>query len=364
MKTKSSKSGNQVTPFGTTKTFLIALLLIFAAQFTVAQTVHTVDNRSESGAMYTSVNAAITAAVVGDTIYIHPSPTSYGSVTVNKTLTLIGLGHNPANTNGLRAVLSAITFSNSCFNSVIKGLETHNIAVTGQVPTNADGVKIINNKITGSIQNSGGANLSVDWVIEGNYFTSTSFAIYPSEANWFISNNWMRGGFSRLGNTSVIINNIIVSSAASGNPIIFDRCNSPIVANNIFLFTQAATGVGLSSSTINFQNCMTYNYTGIVLDPLGDGTGGNFDETNPLFTNVPANTVTDFYNNDYSLTAGSPGAGAGTDGTDLGIYGRLFDFDPNGRPDLMPYPTLINITNTVIAPGQSLNVDFSASIKQ
>ena len=363
MKTKSSKPESQVTPFGTTKTFFVALLLIFVAQFTVAQTVHTVDNRSESGAMYTSVNAAISAAVTGDTIYIHPSPTSYGSVAVSKTLTLIGLGHNPANANGLRAVLSAITFSSNSFNSVIKGLETHTIAVTGQVPTNADGVKIINNKITGNIQNTGSANIAFDWVIEGNYFTSTSTTIWTSGANWLISNNWMRGGFSGLGNTTVVINNIFISSAASGKPNLFVSSNLPIVANNIFLFTSGATGVGFSG-TVNFQNCMTYSYIGIVLDPLGDGTGGNFDETNPLFTNVPANTVTDFYNNDYSLTAGSPGAGAGTDGTDLGIYGRLFDFDPNGRPDLMPYPTLINITNTVIAPGQNLNVDFQASRKQ
>ena len=109
---------------------------------------------------------------------------------------------------------------------------------------------------------------------------------------------------------------------------------------------------------------MTYNYTGTTLDPLGDGTVGNFDETNPLFTNVPVNTATDFYNNDYSLTAGSPGAGAGTDATDLGIYGRLFYFDPNGRPDLSPNTTQLNITNKVIAPGPDLNVDFKASIKQ
>ncbi len=166
-----------------------------------------------------------------------------------------------------------------------------------------------------------------------------------------------------MNNTTVIINNIIYNDN-TGTPSIFNSCNSPTVVNNIFLFASTATGVGLSNSTINFQNCMTYSYAGITLSPLGDGTGGNIDNTNPLFTNVPVNSITDFYNNDFSLTAGSAGAGAGTDTEDLGIYGRSFNFDPDGRPDLIPYPTLINITNTVIAPGQNLNVDFKASIKQ
>ena len=76
MKTKSFKPGNQVTRFGTTKTFFLTLLLILVAQFTFAQTVHTVDNRPGSGAMFTSLSAAITAAVSGDIIQIHPSPTT------------------------------------------------------------------------------------------------------------------------------------------------------------------------------------------------------------------------------------------------------------------------------------------------
>ena len=48
----------------------------------------------------------------------------------------------------------------------------------------------------------------------------------------------------------------------SGNTTVFSSCNSPIVANNIFLFTSLGTGVGLTSSTVNFQNCMTYSFYG------------------------------------------------------------------------------------------------------
>lgn len=361
MKTKTLKTENQTPKLETAKTFIVTLLLIFVTQFSFAQTVHTVDNRPESGAMYTTVQPAIDAAVAGDIIQIHPSPTGYGNFNVSRaSLTIIGLGHNPANADGLRATVSLITLFTSGTNSIITGLNIGNISGF------CDGVQIINNRITGSVSGSGTAGQADDWVIEGNYLIGSSSGtriVVSAGNNWFISNNWIEGRFSSMNNTTAIINNIIYNDN-TGTPSIFISSNSPVVANNIFLFASTATGVGLSSSTINFQNCMTYSYAGITLSPLGDGTGGNIDNIDPLFTNVPVNSITDFYNNDYSLTAGSPGAGAGTDVTDLGLYGRLFNFDPNGRPDLSPYPTLLNITNTVIAPGQNLNVDFKASIKQ
>ena len=325
----------------------------------MAQTVHTVDNRPESGAMYTTVAAAISAATAGDIIHIHPSPTNYGSITVNKTLTLIGLGHNPANEAGLRASIITVTFNGISTNSVVKGLDI--VSISGLSGTNNDGIKIINNRITSTIQGSQVAGLADDWVIEGNYITVGIIYGYLGD-NWRISNNWTGGSFSNMKNTTVIINNVIVNSS-SGTPNIFFSCNSPIVANNIFLFTGTANGVGLSSSsTVTFNKCLTYSYAGTTLTALGGGV--NFDNTNPIFTNVPTSTVTDFYNNDFSLATGFPGIGAGTDGTNIGVFGRLFDFDINGRPDLSPYPTDINITNNVIAPGQSLNVTFKASIKQ
>lgn len=362
MKLERLNPNSQKAKLIPTKTFLVTLLLIFVAQFTSAQAVITVDSRSESGAMYRSLQTAIDDAMPGDIIHIHPSPTSYGSVTLKKTLTLIGLGHNPANEDGLRASITNLTINCDCPNSVVKGLNIGGI--NGNSGVNHDGIQLINNRIASLIQGSNTVGRADNWIIEGNYIAYTGPMYAYASNNWRISNNWTLGYFSSMNNTTIINNNVIIKSG-SGTPLVFASCNSPIVANNIFLFTGTGTGVGLSSSTVNFQNCMSYSYTGTTLTPLGDGTGGNIDNApNLLFTNVPSSSVTDFYNNDYSLAAGSDGVGAGTDTTDLGVYGRNFNFDPDGRPDLVPYPTLINITNSVIAPGQTLNVIFKASIKQ
>ena len=133
--------------------------------------------------------------------------------------------------------------------------------------------------------------------------------------------------------------------------------------NNIFLFTGTATAIGVdANTTVSFNNCMTYSYTGQTIADLS-GTG-NFNNMDPLFTNVPSNSVVDFYNNDYTLTDLSDGKNGGSDGTDIGVFGNNFVFDNNGRPNLFPFPVSMEINNTVVQPGQVLNVDFSASTKQ
>jgi len=123
------------------------------------------------------------------------------------------------------------------------------------------------------------------------------------------------------------------------------------------------TEFGISNSpNLDFRNNLTYSFVGNTIVAL-PGVN-NLDNTNPLFTVAPTGTENDFYDNDYSLMAGSPGINYGTDGTNIGVFGNNFLFDPQGRPDLMPYPTGITINNNLIAPGQSLNVNFSAEQKQ
>lgn len=120
--------------------------------------------------------------------------------------------------------------------------------------------------------------------------------------------------------------------------------------------------ISTNSSNLDFRNNLTYSYVGNTLVAL-PGTN-NLDNTNPMFVNAPTTTENDFYGNDYHLAAGSPGINYGTDGTNIGIFGNNFLFDSQGQPDLMPFPTSIFINNNVVAPGQVLNVNFTAEQKQ
>ncbi len=345
------------------RTLKITLLCCLISSFAFAQTVHTVDNRSQSGAMFTALQAAIDAATAGDIIQIHPSATSYGNAFIGKTLTLVGLGHDPiTNNQDLTAFMGNIFFFGTAANSEIKGLSISSIVLGGGTVNNCDNIHIIHNKITAI--GAGIANgLTDSWVIEGNYITSASTGVSTGATGWLIKNNFMLGGVANLNVTNLVTNNIFFSTSNSATDVFFSGCTSTIISNNIFVTNGNMTGFAISNSTnLDFRNNLTFSYVGnTIVDLPGSG---NLNNTNPMFVTAPTGTENNFYANDYHLAAGSPGINYGTDGTSIGIFGNNFLFDPQGRPDLMPFPTSITINNNLVAPDQDLDVNFTAEQKQ
>jgi len=350
------------------KTRLTLLVIsFFIFQLAKAQTVHTVDNRPESGAQFTSVQAAIDAASAGDIIYIHPSPTSYGSIDITKTIKLVGPGHNPANSGGLTANLTAVDLYADAANSVITGLVVTNISAYS-FGSNTHNIQIINNRITSSIQGYFTNGHSDNWIVEGNYFSTSyaNYAIYADNLNNLqVRNNIIEGRINESNHTNVFTNNLFLQDDPSGDAQIFISSNgitSPIVANNMFVFTDPdITGLTSTGTAITYTNCLTWKSAGDVLLATLPGSG-NIDNTDPQFSSIPT-SVDDYYNNDYSLNVGSPAIGMATDGGDIGVFGRNFPYDVNGRPHSMPFPESMTILNTVVQPGQDLNVEFQATQK-
>ena len=74
------------------------LFVLAVTTITANATIRTVNNGSVGAGQYTSVQTAVDASVAGDTIYIHGSQTTYGDVTLNKRLVLIGAGHHVTGT--------------------------------------------------------------------------------------------------------------------------------------------------------------------------------------------------------------------------------------------------------------------------
>ena len=333
------------------KTFTI-LLGLFLMSLTVQSQpkVITIDNRANSGADYTTLPAAITASIPGDTLHIHPSATSYGVLTTTKRLIIVGLSHNEDNSNNnQKAIVGNVTFQGNSANSLITGMQYNQISTN--VITDCSNIRIINNR-GGTI--TGGTNAD-NWIIEGNILTHIN---NNSSNGWIIKNNifnrntWIIQNFN---NTTSFLNNVVINS--SDNFAL--SCSDPIVNNNVFILTGSADDLLLNTSTIAFNNNLTYspNFNPI---PALNGTG-NLNETNPNFVNAPFGSITDFYNNDYNV--GGSAINAGTDGTDLGVFGALFVFDVQGRPDDFPYMTSLNITNSSVPMGQNIDVTFTAQKK-
>lgn len=354
-----------------TITMFIGLILISITNF--AQNVHTVDNRPGTTAQFTSVQAAHDAAQAGDFIYVHPSPNSYGTLTIRKEIHLRGIGHNPELANGEHAILSTITISRNvtegtfASGSSISGLEINTINDGNEAAfTN---ILIQNNRI-----NLLSFYQAYNYIIQGNVFNSTAgFSILfntDSHANNVISHN-IFNMVSNTSPTSAIFNRLIASDTVSNNLIImnfngatntfFNNCNNPTVNNNMFLLgaTAVISSITTNNSTINFQNCLTFDYGGQSITPLSGSN--NIDNTNPQFINIGTPENPGFlYNNNYKLAEGSPAIDAGSDGDDLGIFGQGFLFQMRGYPFDLPYPTQINITNAIVEAGGTLQVNFKA----
>lgn len=348
-------------------------MLVSVATF--AQTTWTVDNRPGTTAQFSSIQEAHDAAQAGDFIYIHPSQNTYGGLSIRKEIHLRGIGHGPELANGEHAILSGITLSinpteaTNASGSSISGLEISTIGDLNQFAfTN---ILIQNNLITGYLS----FYQAYNYIIQGNVFNCTSAQSITfngtAHANNIISHN-IFNMVSNTSPTSAILNNLLGTDTVSNNLMImnfngatntfFNNCANPTVKNNMFVLGKTAviSSITTNNSTINFQNCLTYDYGGGTVATL---SGTNIlNNTNPKFVNIGTPTNPGFlYTNNYKLATGSPAIDAGSDGDDLGIYGQGFLFQMKGYPLDLPYPTNININNVVVKAGGNLEVVFKAS---
>ena len=329
------------------------LLFITCSFFAVGAKVRTVSNNPGSPGQYTSLQTAIDSSSAGDTIYVHGSAITYGSVTIKKRLTLIGTGNKPNKTNTLVAEVINIQLDS------VAGI------------SGASGTRIVGFKLTFVAGYIGGTK-NVD--IRRNYFVAGSTKINITGSGWSLTNNIISAGNVNANNNAnliiqnnifdnsfplmsnqatVVINNNIFTGASTGFAL--NNIYNALIANNIF------TGPSPRAANVNncqFNNNITYQTSADTI-PFASNTGsGNLVAKNPLFTNVPTNTFN--YSYDYSLSAASPGKNAGTDGKDIGVYGGTMPFaDLTGTPAI-PQIKSISILNPVIPAGDSLQVIIKA----
>lgn len=329
---------------------LYTLTLMLAAAIGAQATIITVSNNGNSPGQYTDLQDAIDAASPNDTLYVHGSPTSYGDITIDKPLTLIGNGWKPDKQflwpteidNILLTDYDHPTDSTIASGTVLMGfLVDDEITVNGTDYPDAwdvEGVAIIRCYVNGvSIGTSDGPTDARNWLLQHSVIgqiTGTSGSISnPVDQRQAVG-------------TDFIVNNCIFFSTLS-------RLISSTFSN--CLFTSNTGGSVMSSGTYYFSlnniinNCIFNNYQinsngggsmqyvdGVQLENCIFTSSANLDLSNPVYgvntsaTNVLENTDPLFVldqdglyddGDDYHLQAGSPAINAGSDGTDIGITG-------------------------------------------
>lgn len=383
------------------KNQLLSLLFTCAFLPTLAQQVFIADNNfnAPTGAnIFGTIQEAVDAASAGDFIYIQPSVTAYGNAAVDKELHLRGIGFNLDKDLPFTSVMGTLTVQNNSdntsdpSNSTIKGLQITTLYLTYQSgsvtydlanvtvenclitnftgftarPITTNNLQVIDNRIT-SLFFSGAAT---DLLLRNNFITSSITLNSSSGSTAIITNNILYATITKRSNgDNVIIKNNNFIGTKNSSSAFSSEIRDAIVANNIFYGRTPSLFASGTTSTVFqrniFTNNISYETGDDQLPPTGGGVGntgdGNIVATSPLFVDVPIlNSWADTH--DFTLQAGSPALGAGSDGEDIGITGGTFGFTAtNFQLDTTPLPTIqILNTNTVINPGDDLDVRIKA----
>lgn len=328
------------------KNFLLLLGSLFLVPFQSDATIRTVSNNPNSPGQYTDITVAMNAAAPGDTLYIHGSTTSYGNINIKKSLTLIGTGNNPNKQFPLVATIGYISLDtvngvSGCSGVRLIGLTSSSVSSSYNPVRN---VEVKRCYITGYLDVTGSG-----WLVENNILTSS--VTINNKTNVIIRNNVFTYVMYTSNQPSVVITNNIFF----GNNDAFSNISNATISNNIF-YGRSAQGC----SSCQFNNNISFATSNNTFAYGTNISTGNFENQNPSFVNVPAGNYTFNYANDYHLAPNSVGKSAGTDGTDIGIYGGSFPFVPGLEPRI-PQVKSMNINNTVVPLNGTLNINVKAA---
>ncbi|KPA11785.1 cell surface glycoprotein [Candidatus Magnetomorum sp. HK-1] len=304
--------------------FFICVFVSFLLSIQSYAAVITVDANHPSAGMYKNLQDAHDAANSGDTILVYPFGGTYDAITVTKKLRIVGRGWNHLLTKNIATTISGtIYFKEGSDGSALEGFRKD-----FKVYIYVDDITIKRNKLH-RIYIGGGLSGTV---IIQNYFVSTNIDTLISVSAFnevFIANN-------------ILIMTWYYTSGSSTSKAIYansDKITINIAHNYIFAKQHSLL---LDESNYYVTNNI---FNGGSISPKSNlGFHNNICNSDQLYTphgnmiNVDMNTV--YSGSMYQLKENSPSIGAGTNGSDIGIYGGSTPFVLGGYPSI---PRIVNI---------------------
>ena len=289
--------------------FLLCFSVCISWLHVNAQSVISVEYNGTSS-FYNNIEEAIDSAQAGSIIYLPGGSFGNDTLKINKTLHLIGVGHYPDSTTatGTTVLGCHVNIQTGADNGSLEGMFiTGDVLVVDETLSNYS-IKRCNfnalNFSNSTIGNLFVAENVIRWNVSGsiniiyalfeknifNYPVGNFFSGSNFNNNIFLFTNW----YCLRTNSSVIFsNNIILDVWPLGSNYHAENC---VFYNNIFVWN------------ISFPYYSNYGYNNIVNQPASS-----------IFINLTSSGFS--YDDDYHLQPTCPGVGAGTDGTNIGIYG-------------------------------------------
>lgn len=306
---------------------------------------------------YDDFSPALRAAPSGATIYVPGGSFDLGTNgdTINKPISIIGVGHYPDSTlaTNKTTLIGSLIFISGSDNTTLIGFDLQgNIITQATSPVYNVYIKRIKCTDIGIYNgNNGMKNVTVDECIFNRigHVGGSSSTLY--NYNLLITNSIFSKLFETDGSTVRSCN--IINSAGYN----IESCNNCLFENNIV--------IGNSSDSILVSNSKNNIFKNTLVSSRFYFTSGSTGNTfinyytyatiTNTFTTVLGYTFDYSYN--YHLKSTSSGKNAGSDGTDIGIYGGAYPYKESAVP---PNP---HISTKSIAPTSAVNGTLPVNIK-
>lgn len=339
--------------------FLVWMILIILKNysFTYSQAAIALESGGNT-TIYQNLDSAMAHAVDGDIMYLPGgsfTPTG-GTWVINKRINVYGAGYFPDSSfaTGQTILNGNINIRTGADGGLIQGLY-----ITGNITF---GTNNTNNLINGY-------SISRCLVVGQLILSYDNSNHNPTSSNIYLSENVFRNAVYLSNVKNLLISkNIFENRVADTDGLVTFRNNIfLIMANNPcsdFTF-HSINGAIFYDNIINHGGCW-----GIYSGPFtGNAFYNNIFSANITFpyagnlgvNNIVSQNINDIYishtvqiynfQNDYHLKPSSLGVGAGSDGTDIGLYGTTQPFKAGGVPQ-NPHIQTKNIAPTTNSQGQ------------
>jgi hypothetical protein len=335
----------------------------------------TVSNNTNSPGQYSDIESAVTAANSGDTLLVAGSPTSYGSVSINKEIHIIGVGYKPNKDLPMFTEFSSVTFTyqgsgtivspySNASRSSIKGCEVSNFYITGRSESIITNILIERNYFNSGLYISGYCNGVL--AFNNNIYSSST-----SGTNCIIANNIFRSSANSDASSSqtIIKNNLFLGN---GTTYAHSDLDYAVVSNNIYYGSSPAKQYSYSHEYTTFTNNLSYSSINDTTSSTGtNSSSGNLVGVAPNFVSESDFSFND--TDDFNLAPSSPAINAGSDGTDIGIYGGTYPWPEGGssgsgfmysQEPQIPQVNQMNIVNPSVPSNGNINVQIKGIINQ
>lgn len=344
------------------KKILICGLITFFVAFSLSGQVWRLNNQPGVSADFTTtLQDAINGVSSGDTIYIEPTPFSYGPATISKKVILIGAGYwheenDSTSAYHEKSMVKELTLNSGSEGSIVTGLYLHKQAEHHfsyrMIDINADNITIKRNFIYAQPVGHAGVSERAQIRIAGN------------RSGLLIEQNWIktddincRHGILITGTANdIIIRNNFIHSTPEWFAIEQTSGSVSLIIKNNVIWGKLETNNALYVNNILLTGTFNNGTGGLVANNICNAE--QFPPTNNNLRNVDMSTVfvdhTKYIDNGYHLKPGSPAIGAGFNGGDCGAFSN--DFGGNayvlsGMPNI---PTIfeMHINNTIFPSNQ------------